>query len=141
MILTETKARPESPNPAGLFAPDRKSLFLQINDVPMEPVLDARYKHRYWNIAKQKGYGALRDLSFTAKEWPTGCCFLSLAGTAVFSKHKPISVTCDLPDITTPDVVKGRLVILEFESCFVVGTYVPNAGQKLKVRGLLNFLK
>ncbi|KAG9010925.1 hypothetical protein FRB94_009405 [Tulasnella sp. JGI-2019a] len=82
----------------------------KINDVPMEPVLDSRYPHRYWNIAKQKGY----------------------AGTAAFSKHKPISVGYVLPDIKTPDIVKGRLVILEFESCWVVGTYVPNAGQKLK---------
>ncbi|KAG8884811.1 hypothetical protein FRB98_002170 [Tulasnella sp. 332] len=92
-------------NVAGL-----RAAFKKINDVPIEPALDARYKHRYWNIAKQKGY----------------------AGTAVFSKHKPISVTYTLPDITTPDVVKGRLVILEFESCFIVGTYVPNAGQNLK---------
>ncbi|CAE6414586.1 unnamed protein product [Rhizoctonia solani] len=30
------------------------------------------------------------------------------------------------------DDVKGRLVTLEFEKCWVIGTYVPNAGEGLK---------
>lgn len=59
---------------------------------------------------------------------------LLLAGTAVFSKYEPLSVAYTLPDFPNPEVVKGRLVILEFETCWIVGTYVPNAGAKLKVK-------
>ncbi|KAG8937643.1 hypothetical protein FRC04_010313, partial [Tulasnella sp. 424] len=38
-----------------------------------------------------------------------------------------------LPDIATLDLVKGRLVILEFETLYLIATDVVNAGQKLKV--------
>jgi exonuclease III len=30
------------------------------------------------------------------------------------------------------EVVKGRIITLEFDNYYVVGAYVPNAGQKLK---------
>lgn len=82
----------------------------KMNDIPVDPFIDNLYPHRYWNIATKKGY----------------------AGTAIFSKIKPINVTYVLPDIATPDLVKGRLVILEFETLYVIATYVVNAGQKLK---------
>jgi len=58
-------------------------------------------------------------------------------GTAVLSKIKPISVTKLLPGHPDPEQVKGRLVTLEFEGCFVVCTYVTNAGQNLKVLQLV----
>lgn len=56
-----------------------------------------------------------------------------VGGTAVLSKIKPISVTKILPGHPDPDQVKGRLVTVEFEGCYVVCTYVTNAGQNLKV--------
>ncbi|KAG0345922.1 hypothetical protein BG005_001036 [Podila minutissima] len=53
------------------------------------------------------------------------------AGVAIFSKITPINVTAGLPTHPVPDVTKGRVVTLEFPTCFVVGCYVPNAGQGL----------
>jgi exonuclease III len=55
------------------------------------------------------------------------------AGTAILSKIEPISVTKTLPGHPDPNSVKGRIITLEFESCYVVGTYVVNAGTALKV--------
>lgn len=56
-----------------------------------------------------------------------------LAGTAILSKIKPLSVDYTLPGHPDPNSVKGRIVTLEFESVYVVGTYVVNAGTALKV--------
>ncbi|KAF9425667.1 hypothetical protein BGZ94_007321 [Podila epigama] len=53
------------------------------------------------------------------------------AGVAIFSKVKPLAVTAGLPTHLTPAVTKGRVVTLEFSSCFLIGCYVPNAGQGL----------
>ncbi|KAF8933948.1 hypothetical protein CPC16_003836 [Podila verticillata] len=53
------------------------------------------------------------------------------AGVAIFSKITPINVTAGLPTHPVPDVTKGRVVTLEFPTCFIVGCYVPNAGQGL----------
>ncbi|KAG0032464.1 hypothetical protein BGZ81_010811 [Podila clonocystis] len=53
------------------------------------------------------------------------------AGVAIFSKITPINVTAGLPTHPVPDVTKGRVVTLEFPTCYVVGCYVPNAGQGL----------
>jgi AP endonuclease-1 len=55
------------------------------------------------------------------------------AGTAVLSKYKPLSVDKTLPGHPDPGSVKGRIVTLEFENYYVIGTYVVNAGEKLKV--------
>ena len=46
-------------------------------------------------------------------------------------------MTKTLPGHPNPDTdnVKGRIITLEFEKYYLVGTYVPNAGEKLKVRG------
>src|SRR6267154_2630361 len=55
------------------------------------------------------------------------------AGTAILSKHKPLSVDKTLPGHPDPSSVKGRIVTLEFENYYVIGTYVVNAGQDLKV--------
>lgn len=59
-----------------------------------------------------------------------------VAGVAVLSKHKPLSVTKDLPGHPDGDAVLGRIVTLEFEKLYLVCTYVTNAGQGLKVRFL-----
>lgn len=65
--------------------------------------------------------------------------FLLAAGTAILCKHKPLSVKLDFS--THPEgeaAAKGRLVVLEYSTLWIVGTYVPNAGQNLKV-GLVFF--
>jgi AP endonuclease-1 len=51
---------------------------------------------------------------------------------AVLSKHKPLSVAKTLPGHPDPSIVKGRIITLEFEKCYVIGTYVVNAGMGLK---------
>ena len=38
-----------------------------------------------------------------------------------------------MPGHPDPNYVKGRIVTLEFEDYYVIGTYVVNAGQGLKV--------
>jgi exonuclease III len=43
-------------------------------------------------------------------------------------------VTKTLPGHPDSSAGNGRIVTLEFEKCFIVGTYVVNAGEKLKVR-------
>ena len=57
----------------------------------------------------------------------------STAGTAILSKIKPLSIDYTLPGHPDPGSVKGRIVTLEFESLYLVGTYVVNAGTGLKV--------
>ena len=58
---------------------------------------------------------------------------MSLAGTAILSKHEPISVDMTLPGHPNLTSIKGRIISLEFEKFFLIGTYVVNAGQDLKV--------
>jgi AP endonuclease 1 len=58
------------------------------------------------------------------------------AGIAVLSKIKPIGVTREIPGHPDPASVKGRIITLEFEHCYIVATYVVNAGQNLKVASL-----
>lgn len=64
--------------------------------------------HSYWNYAQRKGY----------------------SGTAVFSKREPLSVQYGLgiPEHDT----EGRLITLEFEECYFVCCYTPNAQNELK---------
>lgn len=59
----------------------------------------------------------------------TGC----LAGTAILSKYRPLSVNMILPGHPDPSETKGRIITLEFETFYLIGTYVVNAGQGLKV--------
>ncbi|KAG8934575.1 hypothetical protein FRC03_007726 [Tulasnella sp. 419] len=82
----------------------------KVNNIPVDPKLDELYPYRCYNISDKKGY----------------------AGTAVLSKIKPLNISHILPDTTEPENVKGRLVILEFTTCWLFATYVPNAGDKLK---------
>ncbi len=79
----------------------------------------------YWNSAKKKGY----------------------AGTAIFTKHKPLSVVLDFP----PDIVKkyglepdgygdpngeGRVLAIETEKFHLVNVYTPNSKPDLARLGL-----
>jgi len=63
------------------------------------------------------------------------CCKVKsgYAGTAIFSKIKPINVTYDI-GIPKHDG-EGRTITAEYEKFFLVATYIPNAGQKLERLG------
>lgn len=77
--------------------------------------IDLPEYEEYWNSAQKKGY----------------------SGTAIFTKHKPLSVSLDFP----PPLVKkyalkdgygdlnseGRVVALEMPDFYVVTVYTPNA--------------
>ena len=62
----------------------------------------------YWSYADKKGY----------------------SGTAIFTKHTPLSVRCNLglPEHDT----EGRAVTLEYEDFFLVCVYTPNAQDGLR---------
>ena len=62
----------------------------------------------YWSYAEKKGY----------------------SGTAVFTKHTPLSVRCNLglPEHDT----EGRAVTLEYDNFFLVCVYTPNAQDGLR---------
>ena len=62
---------------------------------------------QYWNYAEKKGY----------------------SGTAIFTKHKPLSVTYGVgnPELDT----EGRLITLEFEDFYLITCYTPNAQREL----------
>jgi len=66
------------------------------------------YEHHFWNSAEKKGY----------------------AGTAVFSKIKPLSVNYDM-GVAKHDK-EGRVIAVEFPKFFLVTVYTPNSGQELK---------
>jgi AP endonuclease 1 len=56
------------------------------------------------------------------------------------SKIKPLSVDYTLPGHPDAKSIKGRIVTLEFENTYVVGTYVVNAGTGLKVFAFAYFI-
>ncbi|MEO3946079.1 exodeoxyribonuclease III [Gorillibacterium sp. CAU 1737] len=60
----------------------------------------------YWNHAEKKGY----------------------SGTAVFTRHKPLSVRYGLEEDYEPE---GRVLTLEFHAFFLVNVYTPNARRDL----------
>lgn len=93
----------------------------------MDPTIAKRYPFRYWSIAEKKGYGMINILCSS----PT--YLQDIAGTAIFSKHKPLSVDKTLPGHSNPAIWKGRIVTLEYLNFYLVGTYVVNAGDRLKV--------
>ncbi|KDE06685.1 hypothetical protein MVLG_03031 [Microbotryum lychnidis-dioicae p1A1 Lamole] len=73
--------------------------------------LNDNYPYRYWGVdPSKKGY----------------------SGTAILSKIEPKSITFGLPTSSDQAAEAGRCITLEFNSHFLIGTYVPNAGQDLK---------
>ncbi len=87
--------------------------------------VDLREYEEYWNSAEKKGY----------------------SGTAIFTKVKPLSVLLDFPEQISKKFVftdrygdllkEGRIIALEFHSCYVVTVYTPNAKgdlSRLKIR-------
>lgn len=71
-------------------------------EVPLEG-----YK-QYWNSAQKKGY----------------------SGTAIFTKHEPLSVSYDI-DAEGHDT-EGRSITMEFEEFYLVCEYTPNSQDGLK---------
>lgn len=61
----------------------------------------------YWNYAQKKGY----------------------SGTAVFTKHKPLAVTCGI-GVTEHDQ-EGRVLTLEYDNFYLVTCYTPNSQSEL----------
>lgn len=76
---------------------------LQAGQIQLEP----EGYQTFWNYAEKKGY----------------------SGTAVFTKHSPISVTygVGVPELDT----EGRLITLEYPDFYLVTCYTPNAQQEL----------
>lgn len=70
---------------------------------PGQAVVETPGYVQYWNSAEKKGY----------------------SGTAVFSRREPLSVSYDICD--PAHVGEGRSITLEFEDCYVVTVYTPNA--------------
>jgi len=69
--------------------------------------LDLEGYEQYWNYAEKKGY----------------------AGTAVFTKTKPLSVRYGLGKSNTQS--EGRVITLEFADFFLVNVYTPNSQRSL----------
>lgn len=61
----------------------------------------------YWNSAEKKGY----------------------SGTAIFTRHHPLSVTYDIGDDAHKG--EGRCITLEMEDFYLVTVYTPNAQREL----------
>ncbi|TKC19314.1 exodeoxyribonuclease III [Robertmurraya kyonggiensis] len=76
---------------------------LQEGQIELE--LDGYYQ--FWNYAERKGY----------------------SGTAVFTKHKPISVSYGIGE--RDDEEEGRSIILEFADFYLVNVYTPNSKRDL----------
>jgi exodeoxyribonuclease-3 len=71
--------------------------------------------YEYWNDAEKKGY----------------------SGTLIYTKHKPNKVTLGLPDDGYND--EGRIITLEYDTFYLVNTYVPNSKRdlaRLEYRGI-----
>ncbi|MBQ3036417.1 MAG: exodeoxyribonuclease III, partial [Lachnospiraceae bacterium] len=65
--------------------------------------LDLPGYEQYWNYAEKKGY----------------------SGTAIFTKHKPISVSYGI-GVEEHDH-EGRVITLEYENFYMITVYVPNS--------------
>ena len=63
--------------------------------------------YEYWSDAIKKGY----------------------SGTLIYTKHKPLKVVLGLPDDGYND--EGRIITLEYETFYLVNTYVPNSKRDL----------
>ena len=63
--------------------------------------------YQYWNYAEKKGY----------------------SGTAIFTKHEPLSVHYGVGEETTQS--EGRIITLEYADFYLVNVYTPNAQRDL----------
>lgn len=94
----------------GQFFKEAEADFVCIQETKMQPgQADFRPEgyYQYWNSAVRKGY----------------------SGTAVFTRHEPLSVSYDLGIAEHGD--EGRVITLEYEEYFVVTAYTPNSKRDL----------
>ncbi|MFZ3578839.1 exodeoxyribonuclease III [Virgibacillus sp. DJP39] len=83
---------------------------IKLQEGQIELDLDGYYQ--YWNYAVRKGY----------------------SGTAVFTKHKPLSVKYGLGGDN--DHPEGRIITMEFEEFYLVNVYTPNSQRSLERLGV-----
>lgn len=121
-------------NVNGIRAVDKKGLFMpfikkykpdilclqETKAQKEESPVDLPEYEEFWNSASRKGY----------------------SGTAIFTKVKPLSITCNLPEkiarkfkLTGDDYgnpnEEGRVITAEFEDFYMVTVYTPNAKDDL----------
>jgi exodeoxyribonuclease-3 len=66
------------------------------------------YKYRYYSTCSEKG---------------------GYAGTAIYSKKKPINITYGLNNTSSINIdTEGRVITLEFNKFFLIHVYTPNSG-------------
>lgn len=85
--------------------------FFCIQETKMQPEqleLELKGYEQYWNSAEKKGY----------------------SGTAIFTKHKPISVTYGIGKEEHDK--EGRVITLEYENFYLVNSYTPNSKRELE---------
>ena len=94
----------------GDFFNNEDADFFSIQESKMQPgqaEFNAEGYHQYWYSAEKKGY----------------------SGTAIFTKHEPISVKYGL-GIDEHDH-EGRAITLEFENFYLLNVYTPNSQREL----------
>lgn len=94
----------------GQFFEKSEADFICIQETKMQPgqaTFQPEGYFQYWNSAIRKGY----------------------SGTAVFTKHEPLSVSYDIGIAEHGD--EGRVITLEYEEYFIVTVYTPNSKRDL----------
>lgn len=92
------------------FFTEANADFFCLQETKLQPgqiSLDLPGYRQYWNSAEKKGY----------------------SGTAVFTRHEPISVSCGIGVEELDN--EGRVIILEYPGFFLVNCYTPNAQRGL----------
>ncbi|CAN8286991.1 unnamed protein product [Cochlearia groenlandica] len=85
---------------------------LQVKDVEeIKKVLIDGYDHSFWSCSVSK---------------------LGYSGTAIISRIKPLSVRYGIGLSVSDHDMEGRVVTVEFDSFYLINTYVPNSGDGLK---------
>lgn len=79
-----------------------------IEKMNLNSLLGSEYKAYFNNSVVKKGY----------------------SGTAIYTKYKPLSVKYGLDQ--NKHNGEGRIITIEFEKFYLIGTYTPNAGENLK---------
>jgi len=78
---------------------------IKLQEGQIELDLGSEYK-QYWNYAQKKGY----------------------SGTAIFTKHEPLSVYYGIEENEEPE---GRIITLEYDAFYLITVYTPNAKRDL----------
>ena len=94
----------------GDFFANEDADFFSIQESKMQPgqaEFETPNHHQYWYSAEKKGY----------------------SGTAIFAKHKPISVKYGI-GIDEHDH-EGRAITLEYENFYLLNVYTPNSQREL----------